>query len=314
MMRFPIVNLLSEQESYDCLLKTLHPEGLHCPHGHSLPEQQAPHMCDREPIVDYRCLECRAVFNVFTATLWSGTHFQCREIILILRGFSQGIPTLQLAEELGRSYSNLLNIRHKIQDAAFMGQNTEPLTDAVNEGDEMFQNAGEKGDPHTDPDDPPRRRANKKRGTGTYENDRPPVQGVVGRESGEIRLTVCDNTRQTTIQPEIEVKTNEGTTLHTDESHAYNKVEQSWRMHGTVCHSRREYARDDDGDGIREVHCNTMEGIWTGLRNFLRPFRGIHKDYLPQYVAMFEWAHNLKCITEDFLRILMTPPSISLQT
>jgi hypothetical protein len=39
-----------------------------------------------------------------------------------------------------------------------------------------------------------------------------------------------------------------------------------------------------------------MEGTWTGLRNFLRPFRGVHKKYLAAYVAMFEWAHNPKRI------------------
>ena len=66
----------------------------------------------------------------------------------------------------------------------------------------MFQNAGEKGDPHRDPADPPRRRANQRKGKGTMANDRPPVQGVVGRGSGQIRLTVCEDTRQDTVQPE----------------------------------------------------------------------------------------------------------------
>ena len=90
---------------------------------------------------------------------------------------------------------------------------------------------------------------------------------------------------------------------------AYNHIAGTGRGHGhgTVCHSVGEYARDDDGDGIREVHCNTLEGIWTGLRNFLRTFRGVHKKYLAQYVAMFEWAHNLKRVTDDFLRTLMIP-------
>jgi len=60
-----------------------------------------------------------------------------------------------------------------------------------------------------------------------------------------------------------------------------------------------------DGDGVREVHCNTLEGIWTGLRNFLRPFRGVHKKYLAIYVVMFEWKHNLKCVNTSFLRALM---------
>ena len=52
------------------------------------------------------------------------------------------------------------------------------------EADEMYQNAGEKGIPHLDPDDPPRRRANKRVGHGTMENDRPPVVGIVGRQIG----------------------------------------------------------------------------------------------------------------------------------
>ena len=48
-----------------------------------------------------------------------------------------------------------------------------------------------------------------------------------------------------------------------------------------------------------------MEGIWTGLRNFLRRFRGVHKKYLDQYVAIFEWAHNVQAATIDFLRALL---------
>jgi len=33
----------------------------------------------------------------------------------------------------------------------------------------------------------------------------------------------------------------------------------------------------------------------------------VHKKYLAQYVAMFEWAYNLKRVTADFLRLLMVP-------
>lgn len=269
-------------------------------------------MRDRAPVVDYRCLECGSVFNIFSNTIWAGTHYSCAKIVLILRGFVQGTPTLQLADELECDYSVLLGYRHKMQRSALLNLDTSPLEDMVTEGDEMFQNAGEKGDIHLDPNDPPRKRANKKPGRGTLENDRPPIQGVVGRESGEIRLTVCDDTKQSTIQPEVDAKTLEGSLFNSDESSAYNKVAASGRDHVTVCHSRKEFARDDDGDGVYEVHCNTMEGIWTGLRNFLRPFRGVHKKYLAQYVAMFEWAHNLKRINDGLLRVLMMPRSIHL--
>jgi len=140
-------------------------------------------------------------------------------------------------------------------------------------------------------------------------NDRPPVVGTVGRSSGQIRMKVCDNTQQITIQPQVEVTTLPTTTVYTDESDAYNRIPASGRERQTVCHSHREYARDDDQDGFCEVHCNTMEGIWVGLRNFLRPFRGIHKKYLYLYVTMFEWSYNLRWIDFDFLRRLLFPPS-----
>ncbi len=37
----------------------------------------------------------------------------------------------------------------------------------------------------------------------------------------------------------------------------------------------------------------------------MRIFRGVHKLYLGQYLRMFEWAHNIKEVTKDFLRTLL---------
>jgi hypothetical protein len=73
-----------------------------------------------------------------------------------MRGIAQGVPTKQLADELGRDYGTLLERRHRIQRLAFQNRPTEPLPDKHTEADEMFQNAGEKGREHNDPDDPPR--------------------------------------------------------------------------------------------------------------------------------------------------------------
>jgi transposase len=75
--------------------------------------------------------------------------------------------------------------------------------------------------------------------------------------------------------------------------------------HVTVNHGIHEWACDEDGDGIREVHINTTEGMWTGVRNFLRPFRGVHKDHLPGYVAMAEHRINHKCIAPEFIAALV---------
>jgi len=307
MIRFPITDLMDKTECYELLMNILHPDGLKCPNDHPLPPKQAPHDSRRMPLVDYKCRKCGHVYNIFTNTIWSGTKYDCVTIVLIIRGFTQGITTQQLAEELNRDYSSLLKRRHEIQKLALENRPDEPLSDMQAEADEMFANAGQKGEKHQDIDDPPRRRANKLKGRGTLANDRPPVLGVVGRHSGHLRMNVCDSVKQKVIQPKIEHDTQENASIYTDECHAYKHLSETGRCHSCVNHSQGEWARDDDGDGIREVHCNTLEGIWTGLRNFLRPFRGVHKKYLAIYVVMFEWSHNLKRVNTNFLRALMIP-------
>jgi transposase-like protein len=162
---------------------------------------------------------------------------------------------------------------------------------------------GKKGDKHHNPCDPPRRRANKRRGQGTYENARPPVVGTVGRDRGQCRLRVHEHTDGKTLQHHVHGYTKTDTTCYTDEWQGYNRIN---RIHHTVCHGQKEWARDDDGDGIREVHINTIEGRWTTARNFLRPFRGVHKKYLHGSLAMCEHKINLKRISPAFIARLVT--------
>jgi transposase len=96
--------------------------------------------------------------------------------------------------------------------------------------------------------------------------------------------------------------------VNTDEWRGYDRLAEVGCSRATVCHAAGEWARDDDGDGVREVHCNTQEGLWTGARNFLRPFRGVNKVYLYQYVAIFEWGHNIKRVNGAFIRALLGVP------
>jgi hypothetical protein len=106
--------------------------------------------------------------------------------------------------------------------------------------------------------------------------------------------------------------------VNTDEWSGYNRIgERHRRVHRTVDHSgpKSTWAIDADGDGVREVHCNTLEGLWTGLRNFLRPFRGVSRWFLAQYVAVFRWGYNLKSVTDEFMRVLLrVPPSTCFPT
>ena len=84
--------------------------------------------------------------------------------------------------------------------------------------------------------DPPRRRGNKRRGHGTYENDRPPVIGTVGRESRLVRLRVGYQTDSATLLAHVHKFTHPAAIVYTDGWRGYNRIDRS---HAIVCHIRR---------------------------------------------------------------------------
>ena len=83
---------------------------------------------------------------------------------------------------------------------------------------------------------------------------------------GLVRLQVLPNVQQKIIEPIIKKTVSIGSIFYTDEYNRaafriYNNVGSLGYEHKTVNHGDGEYARDEDGDGFYEVHCNTQEGI-----------------------------------------------------
>src|SRR5882757_1605818 len=81
---------------------------------------------------------------------------------------------------------------------------------------------GKKSEPHLDPADPPRRRANKRRGHGTYANDRPPIVGTVGRDTGKVRLRMVQHSDGKTLCDQVAQFTKQDSHVYTDEWQGYN--------------------------------------------------------------------------------------------
>ena len=119
--------------------------------------------------------------------MFAQKQFRPSQVVLLGQGVCKGFSSAQVAREIGISRQTVLSIRRVLQDTAQMLQPEDALPDTETETDEMFQNAGEKRHPHLNPSDPPRRRGNKRRGHGTYANDRPPVVGTLG-----VKVVSCD--------------------------------------------------------------------------------------------------------------------------
>ncbi len=90
--------------------------------------------------------------------------------------------------------------------------------------------------------------------------------------------------------------------MFTDEGGGYDPIV---RIHRAVNPGKGEGSRDEDGDGKGEVRVNTCEGLWTAVRNFLRPFRGVHKKHLAGYGAICEFRINLKQVSPSFISQLV---------
>jgi transposase len=125
------------------------------------------------------------------------------------------------------------------------------------------------------------------------------------QRDGWVVLQMLANVQQKTIRPIIEARIARGALILTDEYDIYARLEQWGYSHQSVCHGRGEFARDEDGDGLCEVHVNTLEGFWSLLRSWLRPHRGISQEHLPLYLGFFEFVHNVRKRGRALLGALM---------
>ena len=142
-MDFPITELMDQDACYAKLVEWLHPDGFACPRCRQ-GDRMFAHRRRRPPVLDFRCGHCGRVFKAFTNITLHGVKRRPAELVQIVRGFAQGVSTAQLARELECDRSELLKLRHRLQDLAFWNRDRMPLDDQVLEADEAYQNAGEK--------------------------------------------------------------------------------------------------------------------------------------------------------------------------
>lgn len=228
----------------------------------------------------YICFDCKKSFNEKTGTVFENSKIPIREWIYIGKEIKRGISINKITNELGRKYDHVHRIAKKIMSSAHEKRFLETLSGKV-EIDEMYIPAGEKGSKTLKRE--PRKRGLKLRGRGTYDKDKPPIAGAVERK-GKISLQVLPNMKKRNVN-KILKRIDRKSSVYTDDFTAYSGLKRKGYKHQTVNHSAKEYARGD-------VHTNTIEGAFQGLRHFLDLFKGVCKKNLPLYVSLFENIYN----------------------
>jgi transposase-like protein len=144
-MEFPITELLDNESSVEWLHKHFHPTGLRCPNCQAAVDQAREfRRTQTSGLLVHRCRECGTAYNLYTGTVFEGTHWSPEQVVLLMRGICKGETTRELAAELQLNYKTVLTMRHQVQANAELEQPDTPLPDKNSETDEMFQNSGEK--------------------------------------------------------------------------------------------------------------------------------------------------------------------------
>lgn len=299
------VDHVPERELWAMLIRVRWPHGPHCPHcGERDRRYLKVFDADyRGGLGRWQCQVCAqagdpgqaGTFTPLTGTLLDGERLEVRTLWLIVEAFASARASLDTADEARVNRHTTDRLFRLLRAALYQARSSEPLVmnpGGVAECDEVYLTAGLKG--HAGGlalDRPARRRGLKRRGRGTWDSDRLPVFGVLCR-GGQVRLFVLRNVRTETIRPLVQQLIRRGARVYTDSYAIYHFLARAGYRHAVVNHGAGEYARDADGDGHGEVHCNTLECTWSWLRPMIRTYRGMSKVYLPLYVAHFEFLFN----------------------
>jgi len=299
-----IHHLIDDAKCYEEVRRLRWPCGLGCPRCDSNKIAKRGNNHRHQACRRYRCRKCGKQFDDLTGTIFAGHHQPLRVWIISLYLMGLNLSDRQIAHELDLNESDVHDMTSVLRRGVVHRRPVVSLAGEV-ECDEVYVIAGHKGRPDGIRGRTARRnRLEGARGRGTLANEKPPIFGMIQR-GGEVRIMMLENVRQPTIAPLIQTTITAGSTVYTDEYTIYGRLPQWGYEHKTVCHSRGEYARDEDGDGFHEVHVNTMEGFWSLLRSWLRPHRGISQEKLPLYLGFFEFVHNAKRRGKALLGSLM---------
>jgi transposase-like protein len=145
-IEFPIMEMMSSQNSYELLVDYFHPTGMVCRHCRAeLKIARAFRVTQSSQVPDYRCRVCDKTYNVYSNTVFEGRRLRPEQVVLLVRGVVKGEPAQILANEVGVCRQTVQIIRQQMQANAQRMHPDNPLEgEQQTETDEMYQNAGKK--------------------------------------------------------------------------------------------------------------------------------------------------------------------------
>jgi hypothetical protein len=255
MRDFLSIPLLDDSICKLWLERHLHPERVKCPRCAS-PARRL--FRDHGHCPASRCRRCDGYDTLLTGTVCENTRQRLATLVL-LRGMATGEPTARLAREPGLSRQPRHTLRQRIHGHLNATAPTVAMAGTVFEADALYPKAGEKQHAPSRsrrPATPARQYAPRARHR--CERSSPSHQPHRARHRRAAWWVGDQEDRHTCPNLMADHGPSGCTRLSTED---WQRHRGSYRGPAMVSHGLREWARDDTGDGQREVHGHTCEGV-----------------------------------------------------